>query len=99
MSQFSAGWSKHDDTSSVGRNEEVRPTANVFLDDLRLEGVQILHDNGRGDFRVQVPANWTTQAFFKLAHHHNVIVRGLQPDDEDLEELFHRVIEENRGAR
>jgi hypothetical protein len=47
---------------------------------------------------VQVPANWTTQAFFKLAHLHSVIVRGLQPDDEDLEELFHRVIEENRGA-
>ena len=67
-----------------------------FLDELRLEAVQILHDNGRGEYRVQVPASWTTQAFFKLAQLHNVVVRGLQADDEDLEELFHRVIAENQ---
>ncbi len=66
-----------------------------FLDDLRLEGVQVLHDNGRGEYRVQVPAAWTTQAFFKLAQVHNVAVRGLRADDEDLEELFHRMIAEN----
>jgi ABC-2 type transport system ATP-binding protein len=69
---------------------------NGFLDELRLEGVQILHDNGRGEYRVQVPASWTTQAFFKLAQMHNIVVRGLQSDDEDLEELFHRVIQENQ---
>jgi ABC-2 type transport system ATP-binding protein len=69
---------------------------NGFLDELRLEGVQILHDNGRGEYRVQVPASWTTQAFFKLAQLHNIVVRGLQSDDEDLEELFHRVIQENQ---
>jgi ABC-2 type transport system ATP-binding protein len=68
-----------------------------FLDDLRLEAVQVLHDNGRGEYRVQVPANWTTQAFFKLAQVHNIVVRGLQTDDEDLEELFHRVIGENQA--
>jgi ABC-2 type transport system ATP-binding protein len=67
-----------------------------FLEELRLEGVQLLHDNGRGEYRVQVPASWTTQAFFKLAQLHNVVVRGLQADDEDLEELFHRVIAENQ---
>src|SRR5437870_2519676 len=70
---------------------------NGFLDDLRLEAVRVLHDNGRGEYRVQVPPSWTTQAFFKLAQMHNVAVRGLQADDEDLEELFHRVIEENPG--
>ena len=68
---------------------------NGFLDELRLEGVQVLHDNGRSEYRVQVPAHWTTQAFFKLAQMHNIVVRGLQADDEDLEELFHRVIAEN----
>jgi ABC-2 type transport system ATP-binding protein len=68
----------------------------AFLDELRLEGVRILHDNGRGEYRVQVPVSWTTHAFFKLAQAHNVVVRGLQADDEDLEELFHRVIEENQ---
>jgi ABC-2 type transport system ATP-binding protein len=76
---------------------QIQGDPNGFLDDLRLEGVAILHDNERGEYRVQVPANWTTQAFFKLAQVHNVVVRGLQADDEDLEELFHRVIEENQA--
>jgi ABC-2 type transport system ATP-binding protein len=74
---------------------QIQGEPNAFLDELRLEAVQILHDNGRGEYRVQVPDRWTTQAFFKLAEMHNVVVRGLQPDDEDLEELFHRVIAEN----
>jgi ABC-2 type transport system ATP-binding protein len=68
-----------------------------YLEDLRLEGVRILGDNGRGEVRVAVPAGWITRAFFVLADHHNVLVRGLQIDDEDLEELFHRVIEENQA--
>lgn len=72
---------------------------NAFLEDMRLEGVRVLHDNGRGEYRVQVPAGWTTQAFFKYAQLHNVLVRGLQSDDEDLEELFHRVIEETEPLR
>jgi ABC-2 type transport system ATP-binding protein len=75
---------------------QIEGDPNGFLDDLRLEGVKVLHDNGRGEYRVQVPHRWTSQAFFKLAQVHEVIVRGLQADDEDLEELFHRVIEENR---
>ncbi len=69
-----------------------------FLEELRLEGVQVLHDNGRGELRVGVPAGWTTRAFFVLADHHGVLVRGLQVDDEDLEDLFHRVVGENDRA-
>jgi ABC-2 type transport system ATP-binding protein len=67
-----------------------------YLEELRLEGVQFLGDNGRGELRVAVPAGWITRAFFLLADHHGVLVRGLQMDDEHLEELFHRVIEENQ---
>ncbi|HZZ78037.1 MAG TPA: ABC transporter ATP-binding protein [Gemmataceae bacterium] len=74
---------------------QIQGDPNAFLDDLRLEGVQILHDNERGEYRVQVPPAWTTQAFFKYAQLHGILVRGIQPDDEDLEELFHRMIEEN----
>jgi ABC-2 type transport system ATP-binding protein len=66
-----------------------------FLDELCLEGVRVLHDNGKGEIRVAVPDGWTTRAFFVLADHHGVLVRGLESDDEDLEELFHRVIEES----
>jgi hypothetical protein len=57
--------------------------------------VRILHDNGRGELRVAVPAGWVTRGFFALADNHGVIVRGMEADDEDLEELFHRVIEES----
>jgi ABC-2 type transport system ATP-binding protein len=66
-----------------------------FLEDLKLEGVRILHDNTRGELRVAVPAGWTTRTFFALADNHGVLLRGLLPDDEDLEELFHRVIEQS----
>jgi ABC-2 type transport system ATP-binding protein len=76
---------------------QIQGEPNGFLEELRLEGVRLLHDNGRGELRVAVPAGWTTRAFFVLADHHGVVVRGLQIDDEDLEELFHRVIAENQG--
>ena len=39
-----------------------------------------------------VPSGWVTRAFFALADNHGVLLRGLQPDDEDLEELFHRTL-------
>jgi ABC-2 type transport system ATP-binding protein len=76
---------------------QIQGEANAFLEELRLEGVQVLHDNGRGELRVAVPASWTTRAFFSLAENHGVLLRGLQPDDEDLEELFHRVLAETDG--
>jgi ABC-2 type transport system ATP-binding protein len=73
---------------------QIQGEAQGFLEDLRLEGVQLLHDNGRGEYRVAVPAGWTTRTFFVLADHSNVVLRALRRDDEDLEELFHRVIRE-----
>ncbi|MCI0462724.1 MAG: ABC transporter ATP-binding protein [Gemmataceae bacterium] len=69
----------------------------AFLEELRLEGVHVLHDNGRGELRVAVPPGWVTRAFFSLADNHGVLLRGLQPDDETLAELFHRVIEQAHG--
>src|SRR5262249_14281951 len=57
----------------------------VFRRELELEGVRVLQDNGAGELRVLVPAAWTTRAFFALADNHGVLLRGLQPDDENLE--------------
>jgi ABC-2 type transport system ATP-binding protein len=74
---------------------QIQGDATVFREELRLEGVRILHDNGRGELRVAVPPGWkggATRAFFALADNHGVVLRGLLPDDEDLEELFHRVL-------
>jgi ABC-2 type transport system ATP-binding protein len=76
---------------------QIQGDATALLEELRLEGVRIIHDNGRGDLRVAVPPGWISRAFFLLADHHGVVLRGLQPDDEDLEELFHRVLAEGRG--
>jgi ABC-2 type transport system ATP-binding protein len=78
---------------------QVQGEAQAFLEELRLEGVQIVQDNGRGELRVAVPAGWVTRAFFALADNHGVVLRGLQADDEDLEELFHRVIAESDSSR
>ena len=71
---------------------QIQGIADKFLEDLRLEGVRVLHDNGRGELRVAVPPGWMTRAFFALADNHGILLRGIQADDEDLDELFHRVI-------
>jgi len=70
-----------------------------YLEELRLEGARPLGDNGRGEVRVAVPHGWQTRTFFVLAEQRGVLLRGLQVDDEDLEELFHRVIEESGTAQ
>jgi ABC-2 type transport system ATP-binding protein len=66
-----------------------------YVEELSLEGARVMDDNGRGELRVAVPPGWATRAFFALADNHGVLLRGLQRDDEELEELFHRVISEN----
>ena len=63
-----------------------------FRAELSLEGVQVLHDNNRGELRVAAPSGWATRAFFTLAENTGVVVRALQPDDETLEELFLRTV-------
>ena len=64
-----------------------------FMAARNVGAVCVVDDNGKGDVRVVVPAGWSTRGFFLLAEHNNVIVRGLEPDHEDLEELFHRLID------
>jgi ABC-2 type transport system ATP-binding protein len=76
---------------------QIQGDQTTFQEELRLEGVRIVHDNGRGELQVAVPAGWVTRAFFALADNSGVVLRGLQRDDEDLEELFHRVIGETRN--
>src|SRR5262249_7362399 len=50
----------------------------AFVEELRLEGVRLIQDNGRGELRVAVPPGWLTRAFFALADNHGVLLRGLQ---------------------
>lgn len=67
------------------------PTA--FIEELALEGATVLANNGRGEIRVAVPSGWVTRAFFALADNHGVVLRGLLADDENLEELFYRLVD------
>ena len=39
----------------------------AFREGMRLEGVRVLHHNGRGELRVAVPTGWETRSFFALA--------------------------------
>jgi hypothetical protein len=78
---------------------QIQGNSTAFLEELRLEGVQIVEDNGRGELRVLVPQTWVTRAFFALAENHGVVLRGLRRDDEELEELFHRVLAENADTQ
>jgi ABC-2 type transport system ATP-binding protein len=73
---------------------QVQGDTTSFREELRLEGVTILTDNGRGELRVAVPPGWGTRTFFALADNHRVLLRGLARDDEDLEELFRRVLKD-----
>jgi ABC-2 type transport system ATP-binding protein len=77
---------------------QIQGDATAFAEELRLEGVSVLQDNGRGEMRVAVPAGWVTRAFFALADNHQVVLRGLERDAENVEEFFHRAIEENGRA-
>jgi ABC-2 type transport system ATP-binding protein len=69
----------------------------AYAADLQLEGATVLQDNGRGELRVAVPADWVTRTFFALADNRGILLRGLQRDEESLEELFHRVIDEGKA--
>jgi ABC-2 type transport system ATP-binding protein len=63
-----------------------------FLAALSAEGVTV-EANGRPDEAVvDVPATWHTRRFFELAGQRQVTLRDLSPLEEDLEELYHRVI-------
>lgn len=63
-----------------------------FRADLTAGGVQVLADNGQGEWRVSVPSRWSNWMFFKLAEANEVVIRAIVRDDETLEELFLRAV-------
>ena len=67
-------------------------TAPAFRADLENEGVKLLADDGRGEWRLAVPAGWSNLTFFKLADLNDVVIRSLTRDDESLTELFLRTV-------
>jgi ABC-2 type transport system ATP-binding protein len=61
-------------------------------------GVTLLTDDGQGDWRIAVPGGWTNHVLFRLADASDVVIRSLVPDDETLEELFLRIVNDPVGS-
>lgn len=61
-------------------------------------GVKVLSDDGQGEWRVAVPVGWANREFFRIAEATGAVLRALVPDDETLEELFLRTVNDPVGA-
>jgi ABC-2 type transport system ATP-binding protein len=89
---------------SVGRIEDLRAQYRgryrlrwhgqgaEFLQDLRSEGVQVLVDGRPDEALAIVPDGWSNRTFFALADNRKLVIRAIEPEHEDLEALYHRVI-------
>jgi ABC-2 type transport system ATP-binding protein len=75
----------------------VQGEAAMFREALLEAGVSLLAANGQGEWRVAVPSGWANRTFFELASRNDVVLRSLVPDDETLEELFLRLVEDDHG--
>lgn len=71
---------------------QIQGDPNKFIQELSLEGAEVVANNGRGELRVIVPSGWQSRTFFLMADNHEVVLRGLEPDNESVEELFFRVV-------
>lgn len=65
----------------------------MYVEELKSEGVTILNIDRQQTLSVRVPTEWNTRSFFALADNLGMAVRGLERDDEDLEQLFQRLME------
>ena len=66
--------------------------ASAFLDQLRAQGAEI-PANGRSDEAlVTVAADWDTRRFFATAIDNQLSLLGLEPEQENLEAVYHRLV-------
>lgn len=71
--------------------------AEGYLAELDAGGV-VLVANGQdrpGEATVDVPVEWSPRRFFELSVRHPLVLREVVPQDEDLPELYHRLIGKN----
>jgi ABC-2 type transport system ATP-binding protein len=67
--------------------------ATEFIESLRSSGVSVAV-NGRPDECIaEVPDGWTARRFFELARRDNFTLREVYPQEEDLEAVYHRLIQ------
>lgn len=64
----------------------------AFLTALRGAGINVVQ-NGRADEGIaETPPSWNVRTFFEYSIRHDVALRDVVPQEEDLEELYHRTI-------
>lgn len=63
-----------------------------FLAALRQRGVEVHVGSPLEQALAIVPDGWNTRTFFVEARQHAVLLTGLEPDEEDLEAVYHRII-------
>jgi ABC-2 type transport system ATP-binding protein len=88
----------------IGRLDQLRITrqrcyrlqwdgdAEGFFDDLQAQGAYVQGDVRARRARATVPETWETRSFFAAAQRHALVLTGLEPEEEDLEAVYHRVI-------
>ena len=59
---------------------------------LRAQGVEVQLHERPGEARVVVPEDWTNRDFFVAARAQQVLLTGLEPEEEDLEAVYHRLL-------
>jgi len=74
-----------------------RGLAEGFLADLNAAGVEVISNVRQDEAAVVVPENWSTTQFFELSGRHRLVLRDVIPLEEDLEELYHRMIAVGEG--
>jgi ABC-2 type transport system ATP-binding protein len=86
------------ESNTANENVADEDTADRFLAALRGDGVETHGATTAADQLVSVPPDWQTTRFFELAEEHRLVLTGLVPEEEDLEQAFIRVTAGESGA-
>ncbi|MBC8115843.1 MAG: ABC transporter ATP-binding protein [Candidatus Saccharimonas sp.] len=69
-----------------------------FVTALREAGVSVAETTRHDEALVDVPAEWHNGRFFELSVQHNITLCDVVPEEEDLPQLYHRLINGNSEA-
>jgi ABC-2 type transport system ATP-binding protein len=68
-----------------------------FLADLQQRGANVADRPRADEARVLVPEGWSNRQFFAAAREQDVLLTGLEPEEENLEAVYHRLIGKHDG--
>ena len=64
----------------------------AFVTSLRDSGVSVEESPRAEQVLVDVPVGWNNGRFFELASQHGITLSDVVPEEEDLQQLYHRLI-------